>query len=96
MFSLKLIRWCFLFSVMVALITLSHIHLSSADRSQSSPAIVSSFDRLNHLDLSAAQGQVGVGVMDLNTGKSWFHNGDSRSEQLSRRKRRLKDERNFG
>lgn len=78
MFSLKSIRWCFLLSMIVGLIVLSHTHLSSANQSQSSPSIVSSFDRLNNVDLSAAQGQVGIGVMDLNTGESWFHNGDQR------------------
>jgi beta-lactamase class A len=62
----------------VVLIVLSHAHLSSVNQSQASPPIVSLLDRLNDVDLSAAQGQVGIGVMDLNTGKSWFHNGDRR------------------
>jgi len=32
--------------------------------------------RLNTVDISAAQGNVGIGVLDLNTGESWFHNGN--------------------
>lgn len=32
--------------------------------------------RLNTLDIWAAQGNVGIGVLDLNTGESWFHNGN--------------------
>lgn len=58
MFSLKFIRWCFLFSLMIALIVLSHIPLSSANQSQTSPPIVSVSDRLNTLALSAAPGTV--------------------------------------
>ncbi len=34
--------------------------------------------RLNTVDISAAQGNVGIGVLDINTGKSWFHNGNQR------------------
>lgn len=34
--------------------------------------------RLNKLDISAAQGRVGIGVLDLNTGEQWFHNGKQR------------------
>lgn len=34
--------------------------------------------RLNNLDITAAQGNVGIGVLDLKTGKSWFHNGKQR------------------
>jgi beta-lactamase class A len=30
---------------------------------------------LTTVDISAAQGNVGIGVLDLNTGESWFHNG---------------------
>lgn len=32
--------------------------------------------RLNTVDISAAQGNVGIAVLDLNTGKSWFHNSN--------------------
>jgi beta-lactamase class A len=35
-------------------------------------------DRLNTLDISAAQGNVGIGVLDLNTGESWFQNRSQR------------------
>lgn len=35
-------------------------------------------ERLKNIDISAAQGQVGIGVLDLNTGKSWFLNGKQR------------------
>ncbi len=35
-------------------------------------------DRLNNLDLNAAQGNVGIGVLDLNSGKSWFLKGKQR------------------
>jgi len=31
--------------------------------------------QLNQLDTSAAQANVGIGVLDLNTGESWFRNG---------------------
>ncbi len=31
--------------------------------------------QLNKLDTSAAQANVGIGVLDLNTGESWFQNG---------------------
>jgi beta-lactamase class A len=78
MFSLKLIRWCFLVGAVVALTVLPHTYLSSANQSPTSPPIVSLSDRLNTVDLSAAQGQVGIGVMDLNTGERWFHNGKQR------------------
>lgn len=33
---------------------------------------------LNNIDVSTAQGQVGIGVLDLNSGKSWFQNGKQR------------------
>ncbi|KYC36441.1 serine hydrolase [Scytonema hofmannii PCC 7110] len=33
---------------------------------------------LNSVDVSAAQGNVGIGVLDLSTGKSWFRNGKQR------------------
>lgn len=32
-------------------------------------------ERLDNLDLSSAQGDVGIGVLDLDTGESWFRNG---------------------
>lgn len=70
MFSIKLIRWCFLLSMIAVLIVLSHTHLLSVNQPQASPHIVSSLDRLNDVDLSVAQGQVGIGVMDLNTGET--------------------------
>jgi beta-lactamase class A len=35
-------------------------------------------DRLNTLDISTAQGNVGIGVLNLNSGESWFHNGKQR------------------
>lgn len=36
-------------------------------------------EQLNNLDIiSAAQGNVGIGVLDLNSGKSWFLNGKQR------------------
>ncbi|MBW4632479.1 MAG: class A beta-lactamase [Iphinoe sp. HA4291-MV1] len=35
-------------------------------------------ERLKKLDVSAAQGKVGIGVLDLNSGKSWFLNGKQR------------------
>lgn len=35
-------------------------------------------ERLNKLDISAAQGMVGIGVLDLNTGEQWFRNGKQR------------------
>ncbi len=34
--------------------------------------------QLNTLDVSAAQGHVGIGVLDLNTGEAWFRNGKQR------------------
>jgi beta-lactamase class A len=34
--------------------------------------------RLSTLDISAARGSVGIGVLDLNTGESWFRNGKQR------------------
>lgn len=34
--------------------------------------------RLQNLDISAAQGRVGIGVLDLNNGQSWFLNGKQR------------------
>ncbi|HEY9706904.1 MAG TPA: serine hydrolase, partial [Oculatellaceae cyanobacterium] len=35
-------------------------------------------ERLNNLDLSSAQGDVGIGVLDLDTGERWFRNGKQR------------------
>lgn len=35
-------------------------------------------ERLKNLDVSAAQGKVGIGVLDLNSGQSWFLNGKQR------------------
>ncbi|MGH8001522.1 MAG: class A beta-lactamase [Brasilonema sp.] len=35
-------------------------------------------ERLKNLDISAAQGKVGIGVLDLNSGQSWFLNGKQR------------------
>ncbi|NMG05987.1 class A beta-lactamase [Brasilonema sp. UFV-L1] len=35
-------------------------------------------ERLKTLDVSAAQGKVGIGVLDLNSGQSWFLNGKQR------------------
>ena len=35
-------------------------------------------ERLNNLDISAAQGRVGIGVLNLNTGESWYRNGKQR------------------
>jgi beta-lactamase class A len=35
-------------------------------------------ERLNNLDLSSAQGNVGIGVLDLDTGERWFRNGNQR------------------
>ncbi|WP_017314318.1 class A beta-lactamase [Mastigocladopsis repens] len=35
-------------------------------------------ERLKNLDISAARGKVGIGVLDLNSGKSWFLNGKQR------------------
>lgn len=35
-------------------------------------------ERLNNLDLSRAQGNVGIGVLDLDTGERWFRNGKQR------------------
>jgi beta-lactamase class A len=35
-------------------------------------------ERLKNLDISAAQGRVGIGVLDLNNGQSWFLNGKQR------------------
>jgi beta-lactamase class A len=35
-------------------------------------------EQLNNLDLSSAQGTVGIGVLDLNTGERWFSNGKQR------------------
>ena len=35
-------------------------------------------ERLNNLDVSSAQGNVGIGVLDLDTGESWFRNGKQR------------------
>ena len=35
-------------------------------------------ERLNNLDLSSAQGNVGIGVLDLDTGERWFRNGKQR------------------
>ncbi len=32
-------------------------------------------EQLNNLDLSSAQGNIGIGVLDLDTGERWFHNG---------------------
>lgn len=34
--------------------------------------------RLNNIDISAAQANVGIGVLNLNTGESWFRNGKQR------------------
>ncbi|WP_250126421.1 class A beta-lactamase [Chroococcidiopsis sp. CCMEE 29] len=34
--------------------------------------------QLDTLDVSAAQGNVGIGVLDLNTGEAWFRNGKQR------------------
>jgi beta-lactamase class A len=35
-------------------------------------------EQLNNLDLSSAQGDVGIGVLDLDTGERWFRNGKQR------------------
>ncbi len=35
-------------------------------------------EQLNNLDLSSAQGNVGIGVLDLDTGERWFRNGKQR------------------
>ncbi|MDF5715745.1 MAG: class A beta-lactamase [Rhizonema sp. NSF051] len=35
-------------------------------------------NRLKHIDISAVRGKVGIGVLDLNTGESWFLNGKQR------------------
>jgi beta-lactamase class A len=35
-------------------------------------------ERLNNLDVSAAQGNVGIGILDLETGERWFHNRKQR------------------
>jgi beta-lactamase class A len=35
-------------------------------------------EQLNNLDLSSAQGNVGIGVLDLDTGEHWFRNGKQR------------------
>ena len=35
-------------------------------------------EQLNNLDLSIAQGNVGIGVLDLDTGERWFRNGNQR------------------
>jgi beta-lactamase class A len=78
MSSVKLIRWCILLSTTATLIIFSVTHFLPNHPSQASPPIVSLSDRLDTLNLSAAQGQVGIGVMDLKTGKRWFHKGDQR------------------
>jgi beta-lactamase class A len=35
-------------------------------------------EQLNNLDLSSAQGNVGIGVLNLDTGERWFRNGNQR------------------
>jgi len=35
-------------------------------------------ERLNNLDISSVQGNVGIGILDLNSRKSWFLNGKQR------------------
>ena len=35
-------------------------------------------EQLNQLDVSVVQGNVGIGVLDLDTGESWFRNGKQR------------------
>lgn len=75
--SKQFICWCFLFGIAIALSVLSAPYLLPNIQSQaSSPHVLS--DRLKTLDLSAAQGQVGIGVMDLKRGESWFRNSDQR------------------
>jgi beta-lactamase class A len=75
--SKQFIRWCFLFGIAIALSVLSAPYVLPNIQSQASSFRVLSA-RLKTLDLSAAQGQVGIGVMDLKRGESWFRNSEQR------------------
>ncbi len=83
--SKQFMRWGFLFSIAIlqgrgfanALSVLAANYLAIDLQSQASSR-VSISDRFKTLDLSIAQGWVGIGVMDLKSGESWYRNGDQR------------------
>jgi beta-lactamase class A len=60
----------------------SGIKLNNREIVAQSPTTPSNGDsftaRFNALDVSAVQGNVGIGVLDINNGKSWFYNGNER------------------
>ncbi len=75
--SKQFIRWGFLFSIAIALSVLVANYPLIDLQSQASSR-VSMSERFKTLDLSAAQGRVGIGAIDLQSGESWFRNGDRR------------------
>jgi beta-lactamase class A len=75
MFSRFVNRFWFLFTVVI-LFTFTLLPSHEFTRAAFNTTLLQ--ERLNNVGISAAQGNVGIGILDLNNGKSWFYNGKQR------------------
>ena len=77
MFSIFGCRFWHSFGVVV-LFTLTSLPIELRVLVATAQSNTASLQGLDNLDISAAQGRVGIGVWDLNSGRSWFLNGKQR------------------